>query len=336
MSSEMGKWRSREPTDGARSLKILALPNRGALEFFVNQMILGGPMKSLISITAFLFVFSSSAFAQVEDTGVFPIENDIQSSCEASTNAKPWSHCIYRQVGSDNPDVIYFLHGAGSNSNAYMQWAGLRAEMRLQNKKMPTVIGVSFGAIWLLAEKNESRRSGLLPYFVETVMPFMENKIGGLKGRRLLLTKSMGSFNGAQLVMKYPDLFSRAALICPAITTLSPFATNQEVNEFVRNTPGAQKLKVLGNIEMGLAYFPNKAAWAKADPLVIGLELLNERTPPLYIASGRVDDYGFFGGSQQFAAIAQTKRVSSAIWAPNDGDHCVRDEAEISRFLMAL
>ena len=51
-------------------------------------------------------------------------------------------------------------------------------------------------------------------------MPLLEKiteDVTGLKrGRRFIMGESMGGFNTAQLVMKYPGEFDRAALLCPA------------------------------------------------------------------------------------------------------------------------
>lgn len=286
-------------------------------------------MRSSLLFLILVFSFSSS-FATSENL----LESDIQKTCEWYSNQKPWSYCVFQQTGSTNQDIIYFFHGAGGSANDFGQkWYAFREDLRARGKAMPTVIGISFGPIWLLAEKNSSQQSGLLPYVVGTVMPYMEAKIGGLKGQRFLLSMSMGSFNSSQLILKHPDLFAKAAMACPAISTLSPFAPQAVVDEFISSTPGAERLKVIGNMRMQRTYFPTQEDWSKANPLLIGVTHINELTPPIYLSGDTHDDYGFFKGGETFAQIIRSKRGNSSTWTVHDGGHCVRDQAAMARFL---
>jgi len=284
-------------------------------------------MKQMLFILILSVLSTASSFAFFND-------QDLQMTCEASTREKPWKFCIYKQLGSTNQDVLYYFHGAGGSEREYNNlWSIFRDNLRQRKLMMPTVISFSFGPIWILADKNSSPQSGRLPYVIETVFPYMESKVGGLKGQRLLLSRSMGSFNTSQLLMRFPEKFARAALACPAITTLSPFATNAELDAFVKNTPGADRLKVFGNIRMQRTFFYTPEEWEKADPLVIGHTLLNENTPPLYISGATQDDYGFYSGGETFARIATSKRTSDTMWTAHEGGHCALDENAIARFL---
>jgi hypothetical protein len=282
--------------------------------------------------TFFSFVFvlgiSFSANAQLLND-----DTDLQATCEGFSLSKPWSYCIYKQSGSDNPDVIYFFHGAGGNPKEYMEWVDMRAEWRTLGLKMPTVIAVSFGPFWLLAEKSTSPRSGLLNYVVDKVMPMLEAKLGNFSGKRSLLSKSMGSFNTTQLVMKHPTLFSKAAIACPAILNVSPFAPQAEVDAFVQRS-GADPEKVAWYIRLQKTFYANQTDWEKDDPLLAGKTTLGERTPEVYMTCGKADQYGFFEGTEKFTILAKETRVLKFVWFPHEGNHCQRDEVAMARFLL--
>jgi len=97
----------------------------------------------------------------------------------------------------------------------------VRSEWAKNHERVPTVISVSFGPVWLLAEKNGSPYSGLLNAFTEKVMPMLEAQLGGLHGRRLIVGESMGGFNTLQVALK-TRLFAKAAALCAPMAGVSP------------------------------------------------------------------------------------------------------------------
>ncbi|MGE3973465.1 MAG: alpha/beta hydrolase-fold protein [Bdellovibrionales bacterium] len=260
-------------------------------------------------------------------------DSDIHSTCEWFSLNKKFAYCIHSQITSNNPDVIYYFHGAGGNEKEYLKkWKEFRAEWRAMGIPMPRVVSINFGPIWILAEKNKKSTSSLFDYFIDGIMPFLETKMGGVTGRRLILSMSMGGFNATQLVMKKPELFDKVVLACPAILPLSPFAKKEEVQEFLTRS-GAKKSNIWWGMFMQRIFHKDKEDWDQSNPLLLAKTKLGAQTPPLYITCGDTDEFGFFEGSESFARLAQEARVPSMTWVRRTGKHCDRDNREVARFL---
>ena len=254
----------------------------------------------------------------------------------------PWGYCITSTEGSQNPDFIYYLHGRGRSKTAWMDYPkhkAIRQAWADLGKDAPTIITISFGPVWFLAEKNPSLKSGLLELYADQIIPEIEMKLGGLKGERMIVAESMGSFSGAELVLKRGSLFSRAALACPAIGDLTPSPTfAQRLKYALRANP----LGLVGEIVLPVSYvitklqketFPDEKSWEAASPLLLAKTELNSNSPALYISSGDLDLYGFYPGDKEFARIAKERDVREVIWDPVVGGHCSLNPVKIAKFL---
>jgi hypothetical protein len=128
------------------------------------------------------------------------------TSCREFAGPRPWSACVTRTKGSRNPDVLYYLHGGEDDERQWSKTTGyaelIRKRWQAKGFSPPAVAAVSFGRLWLLAEKNASPESGLFEEFTGTVMPTVESQLVERPRRRLLLGESMGGFNAAVLALK--------------------------------------------------------------------------------------------------------------------------------------
>jgi pimeloyl-ACP methyl ester carboxylesterase len=270
------------------------------------------------------FVLATSAFARGGPEQV--------TNCVWQSRAKPFGYCVTKTTGSTNPDFVYYLHGAGLEQNA---WTSAKEPIWQywsdQGIDAPTVITFGFGPIFLLAQKNQAKASGLLEFVSDQYIPEIEKSLGGLKGRRILLGESMGGFNAIQMAMKRPELFSKIAINCPDIVDLSPYATKAEQQGFMDAT-GADHAHTYWELFMERIFFANDGSWDDAAPLTAAPKYFGPQTPPLFISGGVEDQYGFYPGTEAFVKIAQDKGVSVQ-WASVPGAHCSYDIAKVSEFL---
>lgn len=242
-------------------------------------------------------------------------------------------YCVTRTEGSANPDLLYFMHGLNQDEHAWgRRMEEIPARWTERGVAAPTVVTISFGKTWILAEKNTSARSGLFETVVNEVFPEIEAALGGLRGRRLLAGMSMGGFNATQLFLKRGDLFARVAILCPAITSVSPFAPKAEIDAYVRRTK-ANFLNVYTAVALAKNYFATAADYAAAAPLTLA-ENLGPASPPAHISCGMQDDYGFQEGAEEFAQIAIARQVPEATWQALEGAHCTFDGATVADFLI--
>lgn len=244
-----------------------------------------------------------------------------------------WRVCVFRAQGSDPQRFLYFLHGRDLDERSwndptyypaliqkYWQSAGIRP---------PVVVSVSFGPLWVLAEKGPNPRSGLFERFTGEVIPEIERRIGAPSSRSVL-GESMGGFNGLQLALKTRGVFERVASLCPPITATSPFAPWKEKWEFFKRS-GAEVKTMLGVMTIAQKFTGSEEGWKRLSPLDL-LEIADPAvTPPIYLSVGLYDKYGNFEGAEKFAerAAARGLRVE---WRPLYGGHCSIDIPSVARF----
>lgn len=288
---------------------------------------------NIFTKTLLLLYVSVSAFAQT------PIEDDIQIerrnfSCASDTiQGTNFSYCYRNTEAANNDDIVYFFHGLGGNAQTWFtQYLGtLMVQQWWQFRGYrPRIVTISFGKEWLLVN---SKRSSLLPLFTNRIMPFLEKKMGGLRGgHRHLIGESMGGFNAVEAALKKPGLFSRVALLCPAITTIGPFSGPQEIARYIART-GASTLLVRRMLRISRPFFSDNADWEKHNPLTLVRNYNFSKRSKFYVSTGTWDSYGFQEGSEVFSRLANANSFFS-IWVPVPGPHCNFNRYVTANFIM--
>ena len=235
--------------------------------------------------------------------------------CATDSETIPFAYCIHKPESTGSTDFIYYLHGSNMSemtwSEEFYYTAQIRAEWARNGVAMPTVVSVSFGSIWLLAEPNSSAHGGLLPVFEQVVIPKIEAALGGVKGRRIVLGESMGGFNSLQLALK-TRLFKKAAILCAPMADLSPFSDQPAIDAYIQKStawhyykdsnPQLVRSAVAEILGLVKAFFPRPAEWALADPLALAEGSSALDAPRLYVAAGYYDRFAAYEGNQMFAA----------------------------------
>ena len=286
---------------------------------------MGSTFRAVFALS-FLFV---SVFAVADD---FP---KLKKECTTLEKPFTWNYCVYTTKNSKSPDVIYYFHGLGGSENTWgddhFYPAQLRKRWAEKNFEIPTVVGISLGKQWLLVEKNESKLSGLYEAMVGLMIPAVEKALGKEPKHRFIVGESMGGFNGAQLALKAgKKMFTRAALLCPPMVTISPFSTDEEIEAFIKATK-ANPDKVKSIVLMSKMMMPTANDWDANNPVKLA-ENIGANTPDLYVSCGMSDDYGFFPGTEKFAEIAK-KGQPGVQWRPLWGSHCAVDIDSLADFI---
>ena len=244
-----------------------------------------------------------------------------------------YDYCIYKTDRSKNPDILFYFHGLlGSEKDWSLMpdHRQMRNIWKQNNQTAPTVITISFGRKWLLSEVPTSPL--LFEKFTKQILPALEEKAGGLApGRRLLLGKSMGGFNSSQVLFK-TNLFEKVALACPALPTIGPLSTKQEIKDYIERN-NASKLRVYSVIEWTQSEFKTQAEWEAHSPLHLAAQHLSPNSPQIMLSCGDQDEYGFFEGANAFADLAQ-KKGAPVTWLPVVGEHCEYDLEKFAQFLI--
>lgn len=284
-------------------------------------------MKSWLVSISIIFSYGFAFSAPVE------AESKDYSCHQESFDQIPFKYCIRHVDRTQTQDVVYFFHGLNGNEETWFtQFLGTKMIQGYWNRKgyKPTVITVSFGTSWLLVN---SKRVGLLSLFVNRIMPFLEGQVGGLQnGRRMLIGQSMGGFNAVQASLQHPELFTKVALLCPALTTLGPFASEEEITDYIRRNKADPAL-IAEMLQITRKAFESQEDWELHDPMkLISQKTLTSR-PRFHISIGVTDEYGFFEGSWVFTRNG-FKNLFFFDWMPVIGGHCNFSRTSASKFIM--
>ena len=279
---------------------------------------------------------------------VFSFASEYSTECFKFEKPLYGGYCIHRPLDKSRAsgDILYHFHGLlGTEkywSSDFYYPEQLREVWEKTGAKIPVVISVSFGGIYLLAEKNESAKSGLFERFRSEILPEIEKSLGMPVGRRLLVGESMGGFNSVQLALK-TNLFQKAALLCvPIYNGLTPFSPEGEIQKYIERTavwkyysqmaPETVQSSVKDTVFISKMYFPNELAWKKSDPMELAKTVDIASLPSLYVAVGKVDKYAIYESNKTFVDTLMA-RGATIEWRPQFGGHCSIDIPSLARFL---
>lgn len=267
-------------------------------------------------------------------SGAVAKDMDVKVQCGQDEQAGHWwNYCEYQVPGSTSKDVLYYFHGIGGSEYEWQNFPFYDKTYSLWGNSAPTVVTVSYGSAWLLAEQNSSGVSGLYEHFIHTALPYLETQLKLTPERRLLMGLSMGGFNASQLYLKNPELFNKVALACPALSTVSPYASREEIAAYQQRT-GALDYYIARALGLSATYFPDEASWQTAAPVQQAQQRTNPTYPPLFVSGGMQDQYGFQEGGKAFVDAAAANGAT-AKWTPVQGPHCTFDIVGNALFLLA-
>ncbi|MGZ3769460.1 MAG: alpha/beta hydrolase-fold protein [Bdellovibrio sp.] len=300
--------------------------------FFTNKLLLLHVSVWFLLVCIFLLI-PTSAFSQTDPSQDLQTESNRYHCDSKKLESVGFDYCYSDLNTTNSDDIIYFFHPLnGSAETWFTQYVGTLMVQQWWFSKgyRPRVVTVSFGKEWLLVN-NE--RYPFLRVFTNSIMPFLERKLGGLKnGRRKLIGESMGGFSAALLALKKPGLFSRVALLCPAITTISPFSNQGEIGRYIIRTNASPDL-VDRMLKISRSIFVNKADFENHNPLTLVKNYRAKKRSKFYVSTGIWDGYGFQEGSEAFTRLARSKYFSS-LWIPVPGWHCNFHRINAANFIM--
>jgi len=206
--------------------------------------------------------------------------------------------------------------------------------------------------MWLFTPEYPGKRDPRSQeLFLKTIMPDIESKLGNTIKHRYLMGISMGGFNVAQLIFRNPELFEKGVMISPLIYSFTAFTEKTVIDKFIiqedSKFPG-RKHKILRDIfgwnhlkhtvykhleKMTYYHYPDQKAWEAGD-IINNIKIpQNDKFPQIYVSCGKRDENGLYPGSEILAARA-AKLGYPVKWRSLDGGHSVKDEKEISKFII--
>lgn len=244
--------------------------------------------------------------------------------------------CFYAGA-SGSQRVLLFLHGAGGSVQSWSQnsrYQSFYADWAKQGGQAPHVIAISQGKTWFLKNAPTPLQEG----FLQTLLRQIENANQLNVTSHVLLGESMGGFNSSVLLLHAPKFFTRVALACPALTTLSPRSNENELNDFLqRHRPYVREDWIrwwLG--ELSKAYV-DAAMWLAHNPLsnVGQTDLMGLK---IFVTASHTDGYAFMDGTISFEQQARTHGADVQFIHHASANHCEETKESLralARFLGA-
>jgi enterochelin esterase-like enzyme len=135
----------------------------------------------------------------------------------------------YDKKRSEGYPVVYLLHGSEGNENSWDDFFEKLDEM-IEKKEIEPLIAVvpaAGNSYWVNSKKHGHYESAV----IDDLIPHIDKKYNSIADRsgRFISGYSMGGFGALRYSMVYPDLFSGAALLSPAIQNAEPPATSGAV-----------------------------------------------------------------------------------------------------------
>lgn len=182
-------------------------------------------------MTKFIYMFLIGTLLLVGCTNnkVSKTEEDTDSKVLATTIWSDklqldWNYSIYlpsgynKEVGGDY-DIIYLLHGSHGNHRNLVERFPIQKQLDklIKEGKMDKTVAVfvdGFNSFYLDG-RGVKMESAIINDLIPTIEK--EYKIKANRDTRFVGGISMGGYGAANLALKYPDLFSRAILLSPAV-----------------------------------------------------------------------------------------------------------------------
>lgn len=244
----------------------------------------------------------------------------------------PVEYCYRDPAIINSPDVIYFFHAHGGSAKSwYRQIPGTYIIQSILDARgyRPQIISISLGHEWALTQN-----SMLMSIFKDSIFPIVERTV--MKGRsirkRHLIAQSMGGLSATSLALSQPEKFSRIALMCPALATLSPHSSVEEIQNYKKKhflrDEMLDKLLRLSKI-----IFPTKAAWSSENVFSALSQVQNAKHLRFYLTIGKYDGYGFQEGVEKFYRLANQKGMRS-VKKIVPGGHCAFSHRGTAKFIL--
>lgn len=252
----------------------------------------------------------------------------IETKCSSDRiQETKYSFCVRKNP--ESKALIYFFHGLLGNSQSYNKiiTSQLDPLWKAQGLQLPNVIAVSFGGTWLLSEAADGNQ--FYRKLKDQIFPKLENDFSFDQSyKKAVMGFSMGGFNAAQTFFRNPIQFQKAAFLCPAFHTLSPYSSEQEIKDYVRRT-GATKTLVNMSQDIGRKEFKSPESWDMENPFAIA-DRFNQINATIFIGVGARDQFGFHEGAWAFAELLKPKASKVEFYLVPESGHCSFPSKELA------
>jgi S-formylglutathione hydrolase FrmB len=244
------------------------------------------------------------------------VAGELQHKSVASAALKrDMTYTVYVPDGYQSSDlhypVLYLLHGAGGDENAWVEHGGIRerADRLIASGAIPPTLIVMPGCRscwWIDGAKDQAETAfwnDLVPS-VASGYRTIETKAG-----RLVAGLSAGGYGSVRFAMKYPERIAAVAALSPAVYAVTPPA-----NSSARNQTQSPFLGRDGQFD--------QASWTAMNYPSLADRYFGQRARvPFYLMSGDRDGFGIAFETALLFKVLFDKQPELAKLRIIDGDH---------------
>lgn len=294
-------------------------------------------LKFKIALVTVAFLISYFAWAKISSLrgAQKVVYAPSKKECFSGGQTRPYKYCIHVPAdGKTNGQIAYSLHGRNLDEHTWNDdtyYTSMVQKYWTEHQLVPpTIVTVSFGPVWLLIPAGQKPGSGLLQVFTNEVIPNVEARVGQPLAR-ILVGESMGGLNALIVGLTQNQMFRKVASLCPAVYIASPFASLEEMTNFIERT-GADPKIIYGIVQLSKDYFVDEGEWKRASPIELIEKADPATAPEIYLSCGLYDAYGNYEGNDRLATRAMD-RGFKIHWHPLYGGHCAMDINSLAEFL---
>jgi S-formylglutathione hydrolase FrmB len=193
---------------------------------------------------------------------------------------RSWTYAVYLPTGYDASNLrypaLYLLHGTGGNLYQWVNQGRIQqtADALIASGDIPPAVIVmpDAGTSWYVDRKEKMETA-----VITELIPDVEKTFRVLRNRegRLVGGLSMGGYGAMRFALRYPEMFTAAALLSPAIYNPEP-----------PENSSARTAGVFG------ARIYDASIWKSLNYPALWEDYLAKKNPvPMYINSGDDDDF---------------------------------------------
>ncbi|MES2857516.1 MAG: alpha/beta hydrolase-fold protein, partial [Bdellovibrionota bacterium] len=234
------------------------------------------------------------------------------------------SYCM--EPGTSSRVLISFP-GVFNNEFAYQRAypQSLRKAMKAAGQ-MPTIFTINLGTVSFL--NGHTRKSGrsdvqeVIEALSKTLVKHGFSSLSERPGSVDLLGESMGGHNSIMIYLRAPQLFRNFALMCPALSRISPFIN--EADWLKSMDEDGEWYRSLSYKSAMQYFFRSQASWDVSSPLWFGIKSYIPLAQPgaVFVTNVQSDYFGFNSGGREFIKLMKVKGHPVEAHVSAGKEHC--------------
>ncbi len=262
-----------------------------------------------------------------------PMAKNVSCGTMSASGFDQLKYCIQQNPASHV--LLVHLHGAGQTEQSIFRTENnddpVIAGLKRSGAPMPSIVTISAGRFWWLGTHRGDQIGGAVGA-IESLVRDLRQKNAGID-TVVLYGVSMGGFNGLQVFMRRPSLFTRALLNCPALTEANPFDDGSWESD--SDTKAAKPFSRWG-FRRGLQEeFSSSANWNESNPMNLlksGHGKLLQGQEILVTTVGN-DGFGFLSTPVKAAQMMSARGNLVTHLRTANAEHCFPDSAPFAAFI---